>query len=106
MRNGDIDGASYYLSDQRVSISIVSDEKRDKTCDDTNDEAAQEELCGTDTMRKALINTEKGLKDAVVMLKEDMIDIVSRIGDIELRLNQLPLECRNCHTNYYHKVGM
>ena len=32
-----------------------------------------------DAVRKALINTEKGLKEAVTMLRSDMVDIVARI---------------------------
>ena len=59
-----------------------------------------------DPMRKALINTEKGLKDAVALLRNDMIDIVCRISTIEERLNQLSLQCSNCHCNHNQKVSL
>ena len=49
-----------------------------------------------DAVRKALINTEKGLKAAVTMLRSDMVDIVARITDIEHRLNESISPCLQC----------
>ena len=49
-----------------------------------------------DAVRKALINTEKGLKDAVTMLRSDMVDIVARITNIEHRLNEFISPCLQC----------
>ena len=41
-------------------------------------------------MKNGLVSTtEKSLKDAVVSLRKDMIDVTSRIKDLEERLNQL-----------------
>ena len=43
-------------------------------------------------MKNGLVSTtEKSLKDAVVSLRKDMIDVTLRIKDLEERLNQLTL---------------
>ena len=85
-------------------MSIVSEEKYQENHQNiitgVDTEAPQ-----IDSMRKALINTEKGLKDAVALLRNDMIDIVCRISTIEKRLNQLPSQCSNCHCNHHQKVS-
>ena len=43
-------------------------------------------------MSRVIINIENGLKDALAMLKGDMVDILTRINDIEERLDELSLE--------------
>jgi hypothetical protein len=56
------------------------------------------------SMRRALIHTEKGLKDAVAMLRNDMIDIVTRIDKIEQKLNQVALKCCDCRCRTNEQV--
>ena len=66
-----------------------------------------------DAVRKALINTEKGLKEAVTMLRSDMVDIVARIANIEHRLNESISPCKclqnqqvrlSIYTNYSSNI--
>ena len=66
-----------------------------------------------DAVRKALINTEKGLKEAVTMLRSDMVDIVARITNIEHRLNESISPCKclqnqqvrlSIYTNYSSNI--
>ena len=73
-------------------MSIVSEENLSNIYRNTNLDIVSDQT-DAQLMRKALINTETGLKDAVSMLRNDMVDIVSRINETEKRLNQLIVRC-------------
>ena len=92
------------MANQTFPIQIPYDKKINRNLDSSSCQEISEGLPGVDAMRNALIHTEKGLKDAVIMLRQDMMWTVSRIADIEVRLNQLTLECRSCPLISHQKV--
>ena len=53
-------------------------------------EDESQKYCHLDSLKNGLVSTtEKALKDAVSSLRNDMMDITSRINEIEERLNQM-----------------
>ena len=91
------------MTHHSLSVSIKCEERPLDTHEHINNEVVTD-LPQVSSMRRALINTEKGLKDAVAMLRNDMIDIVTRIDEIEQKLNQVASKCCDCRCRNNQQV--